>query len=165
MARKVFFSFHYKPDNWRASQVRNIGAIDGNQPVSDNDWEGITRGGDPAIETWIDKQMSGRSCAVVLIGSATAGRKWITYEISKAWNDKRGIVGVYIHNLKGFDGKQCSKGANPFASVTINRDGAKLSTIVKAYDPPYTTSTIVYDYITDHIERWVDEAIAIREGY
>ncbi len=36
MARKVFFSFHYKPDNGRASQVRNIGAIEGSQAVSDN---------------------------------------------------------------------------------------------------------------------------------
>jgi len=49
MARKVFFSFHYKPDNWRASQVRNMGVIDGNRPVSDNDWEQITRGGDEAL--------------------------------------------------------------------------------------------------------------------
>lgn len=32
MARKVFFSFHYQPDNWRVSQVRNIGVIEGNQP-------------------------------------------------------------------------------------------------------------------------------------
>ena len=39
MARKCFYSFHYQPDNVRASQVRNIGAIEGNQPVSDNDWE------------------------------------------------------------------------------------------------------------------------------
>lgn len=24
-----FYSFHYAPDNWRASQVRNIGAVEG----------------------------------------------------------------------------------------------------------------------------------------
>lgn len=38
MARRVFFSFHYKPDNWRAAQVRNAGVVEGNTPVSDNDW-------------------------------------------------------------------------------------------------------------------------------
>jgi len=37
MARRVFFSFHYTPDNWRASQVRQIGVIEGDAPVSDND--------------------------------------------------------------------------------------------------------------------------------
>ena len=77
MARKVFFSFHYKPDNWRASQVRNAGTVEGNKPVSDNDWEAITSSGDAEIRKWIDGQLSGKSCAVVLIGSATAGRKWI----------------------------------------------------------------------------------------
>ena len=34
MARKAFFSFHYQPDNWRVSQVRNIGVIEGNQPAN-----------------------------------------------------------------------------------------------------------------------------------
>jgi hypothetical protein len=31
--------------------------------------------------------MSGRSVAMVLVGKETAGRKWINYEIGKAWND------------------------------------------------------------------------------
>ena len=33
MARNCFYSFHYKPDNARASQVRNIGVIEGNKLV------------------------------------------------------------------------------------------------------------------------------------
>ena len=45
MARKVFYSFHYKPDSWRASKIRNIGAIEDNQPASDNAWETVTKGG------------------------------------------------------------------------------------------------------------------------
>ena len=53
MARRVFYSFHYKPDNWRASQVRNMGVIEGNRPASDNEWEKVTSGGDKAIEKWI----------------------------------------------------------------------------------------------------------------
>ena len=69
MARKVFFSFHYVPDNWRASQVRQIGSIEGNQAISDNDWEKVTKAGDLAIKNWIAGQMSGKSCEVVLIGS------------------------------------------------------------------------------------------------
>jgi hypothetical protein len=50
MARKVFYRFHYVPDNWRAAQVRNAGVVEGNVPVSDNDWEKITRGGEDAIK-------------------------------------------------------------------------------------------------------------------
>src|SRR5947209_3168863 len=103
MARKVFFSFHYKPDNWRASQVRNMGLVEGNVPVSDNDWETVTRGGDNAIKKWIDDQLKGRSCAVVLVGANTAGRKWINYEITESWNSGKGLLGIHIHNLRDND--------------------------------------------------------------
>ena len=81
MARRVFFSFHYKPDCTRAAKVRNMGVVEGNKPASDNDWEEITEGGDAAIQQWIDEPARRKSCNVVLIGENTAGRKWINYEI------------------------------------------------------------------------------------
>ena len=161
MARRVFFSFHYKPDNWRAAQVRNAGMVEGNTPVSDNDWESITKGGDSAIQKWIDDQIKGKSCAVILIGTHTAGRKWIKYEIKKAWDDKKGVLGVYIHNLKNNDGEQSDKGKSPFEVLTVG--GKKLSTILKTYDPPYKRSTNVYDYIKSNIADWVEDAITLRD--
>jgi len=163
MARRVFFSFHYKPDAWRTSQVRNIGTIEGNKPASDNDWETVTKGGDEAIKKWINNQLDGRSCTIVLIGSETAGRKWIKYEIEKSWNDGKGIFGIYIHNLKDAAGKQTVKGKNPFSDFNIN--GESLDSIVKAYDPPYSNSKDVYDFINNNIEKWIEEAITIRNKY
>src|SRR4030042_4958685 len=103
MSRRGFYSFHYKPDNWRASQVRNMGVIEGNRPCSDNDWEAITQGGDEKIKKWIAEQVDGKSCVVVLIGGNTAGRKWIHPEIVKGWNDGKGVVGGYGHNLRSKD--------------------------------------------------------------
>lgn len=164
MAKKVFFSFHYKPDSWRVSQVRNIGAIEENKPASDNDWESFADGGDAAIKKWIGEQMTGRSCSVVLIGSNTANRKWINFEIEKTWNDGKGIVGIYIHGLKDYDGDQSSKGSNPFHYVSTP-DGTRLSNIVTAYDSSYTTSKFVYDDIKENIERLIEEAIKIRNNY
>lgn len=163
MARKVFYSFYYKEDNWRASQVRNMGVIEGNQPVSDNDWEQIKKGGDEAIKRWINQQLNGRSCTIVLIGTNTAGRKWIKYEIKKSWNDKKGLLGIYIHNLKDADGNQSKKGRNPFDDFTLN--GKALSQVVKTYDPPYSDSKKVYEYIQNNIASWVEEAISIRNNY
>lgn len=165
MSRKVFYSFHFTPDSWRASQVRNIGIVEGNQPVSDNDWEDVKRGGNDAIQKWINNQLHGRSCTIVLIGKNTAGRKWIKYEIEKSWNDGKGVVGIYVHNLKNVNGEQTSKGNNPFDDFTMKRNGKKLSSIVKVYDPPYSDSTDVYDYIKSNLESWVEEAISIRENY
>nr|WP_288796293.1 TIR domain-containing protein [uncultured Bacteroides sp.] len=163
MARRVFTSFHYVPDNWRASQVRNMGKIEGNSVVSANQWEEVTKGGNKAIEKWIDDNMSGKSCVIVLVGENTAGRKWIKYEIEKAWNEGRGVLGIHIHNLKNSIGNQANKGRNPFEDFSV--DGKNLSSIVKCYNPPYTTSTYVYDHIKENIESWIEEAIDIRNKY
>jgi hypothetical protein len=118
MARKCFYSFEYKPDCWRASKIRNIGVIEGNQTVSDNDWEKIT------------------------------------------WNDKKGVLGIYIHNITNAQNMQSGKGKNPFQSITVSE--RSMADIVKTYDPPYAPSDMVYDYISKNIESWVDEAIKIR---
>ncbi|MDR1324300.1 MAG: TIR domain-containing protein [Candidatus Margulisbacteria bacterium] len=165
MARKVFYSFHYIPDVWRVSQIRNIGTIEENKPASDNDWESVKKGGDAVIQNWINNQLGGRSCTIVLIGADTAGRKWIDYEITKSWNDGKGVFGIYIHNLKDRNGNQSSKGQNPFDGLNMNRDNRKLSSIVKTYDPPYSVSTNVYDYISNNLENWIEEAIRIRNNY
>jgi len=163
--RQVFYSFHFKNDYWRAGQVRNIGVIEGNEPVSENDWEEIKKKGDDNIKRWINSQLSGRSCTIVLIGEKTAGRKWIKYEIEKSWNDGKGVLGIYIHNLKDESENKSNKGRNPFDDFTMKRDDAKLSSIVKAYNPPYTDSKKVYNHISENISKWVEEAITIRNDY
>lgn len=165
MVRRVFYSFHYKPDNWRVWQVRNIGAIEGNPAVTDNEWETIKRGGDSAIEKWINEQMTGKSCAIVLIGSNTANRKWINYEIIKAWNDDKGVLGIYIHNLKDSNEIQCTKGKNPFDYIEFANKPIRFSSVVKAYDPPYQNSKLVYDHIEKNLAEWVEESITIRSKY
>jgi hypothetical protein len=60
---------------------------------------------------------------VVLIGENTADRIWIKYEIGAAWNTTKGLVGVYIHGLKDFEGNQSLKGRNPFADFTMKSSG------------------------------------------
>lgn len=162
MARKCFYSFHYKPDSTRASQVRNIGAIEGNQPVSDNDWEAITKGGDEAIKKWIAGQMNGRTCCVVLAGTNAANRKWINYEIIRAWDNNLGVVGIYIHGLKDLSGNTSTKGNNPFEYIGYGNTGKKLSEIVKCYNPSGSTSKEKYDWIAKYLPDAVEEAIKIR---
>jgi hypothetical protein len=163
MASKCFFSFHYKPDNWRVSKVRNIGAIEGNKPASDNDWETVTGGGDKKIKEWIANQMKGRSCTVVLAGANTANRKWINHEIVESWNKGMGVLVIHIHNITDVNDKQSTKGANPLYYITHGPTKKRLSTIAKAYDPPRTTSKGVYNYIADNIDDWIGEAIKIRK--
>lgn len=177
--RQVFFSFHYSNDSWRVQQIRNMGVIDGNTPVSSNDWEEVKRKGDENIKRWINSAMDHRSCVVVLAGRYTADRKWINYEIQRAWEEGKGIVVVYIHGLKNFSGEQDYQGENPLRYFCIDKtfnyiahhespaDGNEmnLSKVCKAYYPPYTYSTNVYDYIKNNLASWCEEAIRIRNQY
>jgi hypothetical protein len=163
MARQVFYSFHYQPDNWRTSQVRNIGVIEGNRAAPDNDWETITKGGEGKIQKWIDDQMHYRSTTIVLVGANTAGRKWIDYEIKKTWQEKMGLLGICIHRLKDSNGNQSAQGKNPFEAFKVGE--TPLSQIVKLYNPPYYDSKDVYNYIANNISGWVEEAIKIRNKY
>jgi hypothetical protein len=142
-----------------------MGLLEGNKPASDNDWETIKKGGEAAIKRWIDGQMYGRSVAIVLVGRDTAGRKWINYEIEKAWNEGKGLLGIYCHNLKDVNQLQTTTGSNPFKGFTMNRDKADLSSIVKCYDPPHTDSKLVYNHIKECLATWIETAIRIREQY
>jgi hypothetical protein len=165
MLRKVFYSFHYTPDNWRVSTVRSIGAIEGNKPAYDNDWETVTQGGDDAIKRWIAGQMIGRSCTVVLVGTNTANRKWINHEIVKSWNEKMGVVGIYIHGMKNNEGNTSAQGNNPFDYISYGDTGKKLSSIVKCYNPSGSNSQERYDWIKTHLSNAVEEALTIRTSY
>jgi antiphage defense system Thoeris ThsB-like protein len=162
MVRRVFYSFHYVPDCWRAATVRSIGVIEGNKAATDNDWESVKKGGDAAIQRWIAGQMDGRSCAVVLVGSNTANRKWINHEIIKAWKDGLGVVGIRIHGLKDAAQQTSVMGANPFDYITCGNAGQKLSSIVKCYDPAGAVSQQRYDWIKTYLADAVEEAINIR---
>ncbi len=156
--RQIFYSFHFDNDVMRVQQIRNIGALEDNKPISANDWEEVKKKGNASIEKWIDDNMKYRSCVVVLVGEETAGRPWVKYEIKKAWNDGKGLLGIYIHNIKCPRNGKCSKGRNPFDDFDL-KNGNKLSSIVKCYNPD---STDAYKDIKDNIETWVEAAIAQR---
>lgn len=160
--RQVFYSFHYKNDVMRVSQIKNIGVFERNTPVSANEWEEVKRKGEASIKKWIDDNMNNRSCVIVFVGEETSERKWVKYEIQKAWNDGRGVVGVYIHNINCPSNGKSKKGKNPFNEFTMERDNAKLSTIVKCYDPNPLNA---YKDISENLESWIEEAIKIRKNY
>lgn len=127
MKRRVFFSFEYKKDVWRAAKIRNMGRVDNSSTFSDNDWEEVKEKEENEIKKWIDKEMEMRSCLVVLIGTTTSTRKWVKYEIEKAYERGMGIVGIYIHNLEDRDGNQSKKGSNPFYEVYTKTGGTAIA--------------------------------------
>lgn len=160
MSRKVFFSFHFKRDAWRAGQVRNCdlladedeyGVIDGVE------WEKIERQGEAAIERWIEEQLEYTSVTVVLIGAETAERDWVDYEIRRSWERGNALVGLRIHDMKNQDSRTDLPGPNPFDNLYL-KDGMPLSGLAKTYD-------WVNDDGRNNLGRWVEDAFQSRASY
>lgn len=155
--KDTFVSFHYKRDNWRVQKVLQMGAIEGQSIVSSQDWEQVKRQGDQAVKNWIEKQMSGKSAVVVLVGAQTASRRWVRYEIAKAWDEKKPVVGIRVHGLTDRDGYTDSAGDDPFAKVTL-QGGGTVADYVTLHDPAGNDSKAVYATIKKNIENWVASA-------
>jgi hypothetical protein len=147
-------------DVMRVQQIRNIGVLEGNTPVSPNEWETVRRNGEKAIEKWIDDNMFYKSCVIVLVGTETAKRPWVQYEIKKAWDEGKGLLGIYIHNLKDPRTGTCSQGLNPFEQFTINNGATRLSSVVKCYNPKAGDA---YNDIANNIDSWIEDAIRSRQ--
>jgi len=121
MARRVFFSFHYERDVWRAGEVRNSWITKPDREAAGfwdaASWEEEKKKGEEAIKHWINEQLEGTSVTVVLIGLETSERKYIQYEINQSWYRGNGLIGIYIHNLKDQSRKTDIKGEDPFVKL------------------------------------------------
>lgn len=152
----VFYSFHYDRDNWRVQQIMNMGAIEGTTLLNHQDWETVKRGGDLAIRNWIDSQMLYKSAVIVLVGYETAGRPWVQYEIKKAYQDRRPLLGIRINGLKDRNGYTDPEGPNPFAILGV--DGL----YVPLYTPSGYDSAGRYSNIRWNINDWAQSGYVRR---
>ena len=127
MARRAFFSFHYKNDVWRANQVRNSWVTKDDKEaagfVDAADFEKVEKEGEDAIKRWITKQLEGTSVTVVLIGSDTSNRPYVKFELQKSYEKGNGMIGIYIHKLKDKDGNTTTKGSNQFGEIGKDSSG------------------------------------------
>ena len=152
----VFYSFYYDRDVYRVQLIENMGSLEGQPILNHQEWEKIRSGGDAAIKEWIAEKMKWKSAVVVLIGKETASREWVQYEIQKAWNDKKPLLGTRIHGLSSM-GSVDSSGASPFDKVS-GVSG------VPIFDPTQTDdwsgkidSKATYSYLKDHLATWASQ--------
>ena len=141
MARRVFFSFHYKYV-WKVNQIRSMPNIIGTAAAGFQDaslWEAAKKKSDKEIKKMIDKALKNTSVTVVCVTYGVANRKYINYEIDKSLERGNGLVAVRIHNLKDQNGETGSPGAIP---TQIEANGFKA----------YTYSN------KDALARWIEQA-------
>lgn len=141
MARRVFFSFHYK-HVWKVNQIRNIHNVTGTAAAGFQDaslWEEAKKKGVKEIKRMIDKGLKNTSVTVVFVTFGTAQRKYINYEIDQSLARGNGLVAVQIHHLKDQNGNTGSAGAIP---SQIKANGFK-----------------AYKYSNkDALARWIEQA-------
>ena len=88
-------------------------------------------------------------------------RKWINYEIDKAWKDGKTLLGIRINRLKDKDENTTAEGRNPFDHVSC--ETGPLSKLVECCTPSGTSSQEVYSAIQNNIERWIEYEARWRE--
>jgi hypothetical protein len=153
--RSSFVSFHYQNDHWRVQRVLQIGAIEGQQVMPAQDWEQVKRKGDRAVQEWIDTQMKYKAAVVVLIGSETASRKFVKYEIQRAWDIRKPLLGIRIHGLEDRVGNTSTFGKNPFDRLP-SPDGTGSSAVhIPIYNPAGRNSGAVYADIRANLATWL----------
>jgi hypothetical protein len=157
MARKTFFSFHYKNDVSRANIVRNSWVTKPNTEaagfVDSADFEKVEKDGQAAIEKWIRDQLYGTSVTVVLIGSDTSTRDYVKYELQQSYTRGNGMLGIYIHQIKDFNGNTSAKGSNHFGAIGKDAMGK---------DVFFSTDYPCYDWKDDdgynNMGAWIEDA-------
>lgn len=160
MARRVFFSFHYDRDVWRAGQVRNSNLLQASDLygfIDSAESQSLEVQGASAIKGWISGQMEYTSVTAILIGAETADRPWVLHEIAESWNRGNGILGIRIHNIKDQHSQTDTAGQNPLDRFKLS-GGTILASVCKTYD-------WVLEDGRENLGKWVEEAFQIRAAY
>jgi len=158
--RKVFFSFNYERDSFRAKQAYESWMSrldrDASGYAEDELWEELKKQGEEAIKSWIDREMQETTVTVVLIGAETDKDPYVNFAIQKSFQKKQGLVGVYVHNMKDHQENKDSLGQNPLEHYYVKKGEEKVY-LSKIYP--------TYEWINDsgytNLGEWVEEAAKI----
>lgn len=149
--RRVFFSFHYANDVFRVDRVRTTWLASQPRFEDGSLWEKAATRDDTLLKRMIDRALEETSVTVILIGSETANRKYVAYEITQSLARGHGLLGVYIHQLPDATGHRATKGPNPLDKLTAPGTGAALSTHFDTFD-------WVDDDGQRNLGRWIEAA-------
>jgi hypothetical protein len=133
VARRTFFSFHYKPDVTRAWVVRNSWVTKVTQGEREDAgffdssvFEAKQRESDDALKRFLREGLKNTTVTCVLVGAETTLRRWVRYEIFRSFVRGNGLFAVRIHRIAGFNRLPAAKGPNPFGDVAFSIEGDQL---------------------------------------
>ena len=122
MARRTFFAFHFDHDIFRVNQVRNANVVAGTDRAGfydHSEYEDAKKQGAQAIRNMILRHLEYTTVTVVLIGTYTASRPWVQFEIAESVKRKNGLLGIQIHHLANSQGYVSQPGPFPVVPVGV----------------------------------------------
>lgn len=139
MARRTFFSFHYKPDVHRAWNVRNTWVTQDRESAGffdDSVFESKQRTSDDALKRFLSDGLAGTSVTAVLFATQTAWRRWVRFELLKSFAEGKGILSVAIHSIKdlGQPPQAAAPGHDPLTVLGFEVHGRTVKLKEKATD-------------------------------
>lgn len=125
MAKRVFFSIHYKDTiDFRANVVRNHWVLkDGREEAGYFDAsirEEAKKQSEIGLKSLINGALKNTSVTCALVGSETYARPWVRYEIIQSIYRGNHVFGVHINQIKGKDQLIKRNGPNPFDYLAFN---------------------------------------------
>lgn len=133
MARRTFFSFHYKPDVTRAWIVRNSWVTKVAQGEREDAgffdssvFEAKERESDDVLKRFLREGLSNTTVTCVLVGKETVLRRWVRYEIFRSFMRGNGLLAIRIHSISNLKGHITERGSNPFDSMAFWVDGDRV---------------------------------------
>ena len=133
MAKRVFFSFHYKDViEFRANVVRKHWVVKADREEAGyfdaSIWEEAQKTNDLGLTRLINGALGNTSATCVLVGSQTYARPWVRYEIIKSLCRGNRLFAVHINQINGKDQQTKSNGPNPFDYLALkySDDGKKV---------------------------------------
>ncbi|WP_296560793.1 TIR domain-containing protein [Pigmentiphaga sp.] len=133
VAKRVFFSFHYKDVvDFRANVVRKHWVLKGDREEAGyfdaSIWEEAEKKNEIGLKRLINGALENTSTTCVLVGSSTYARPWVRYEIIKSVCRGNRVFAVHINQIKGKDTLTKPNGPNPFDYLALkySADGTKV---------------------------------------
>ncbi|WP_198971761.1 TIR domain-containing protein [Xylophilus sp. ASV27] len=136
MAKRVFFSFHYKDViEFRVNVVRKHWVAKADREEAGyfdaSIWEEAQKTNDLGMTRMINGALDNTSATCVLVGSQTYERPWVRYEIIKSLCRGNRVFAVHINQIKGKDQLTKPNGPNPFDYLALKYgdDGKKVEVL------------------------------------
>lgn len=161
MATKVFFTFHYEQDLWRARVVQQAWIRQGGEALGF--WDEATwrqsRSGEQHLEM-IDRAIQEADVTAVLITQGTSDQGYVQYAVRKSHQEGKGLMAIYFHNIQDPAGQKTPIGNTQFGE--IGRDAADNRIF---FWQRYPTYRWVIDDGPWNLKAWITEAATVSQGH